>query len=160
MKVVIIDDDKLVSMSLKMILENGTDIEVAAVGEDGREAVSLYKKYSPDILLLDIRMQYMTGLEAARNVLAAYPDAKILFLTTFSDDEYIIEALEIGVKGRIGNKIAIEMHVRMPGPLSLYEAHEHATRIERRLKQHFGADTHVGIHLEPIKVNGKYQKPE
>lgn len=44
-------------------------------------------------------MQYMTGLEAARNVLAAYPDAKILFLTTFSDDEYIIEALEIGVKG-------------------------------------------------------------
>ena len=61
MKVVIIDDDKLVSMSLKMILENGTDIEVAAVGEDGREAVSLYKKYSPDILLLDIRMQYMTG---------------------------------------------------------------------------------------------------
>ena len=99
MKVVIIDDDKLVSMSLKMILENGTDIEVAVVGEDGREAVSLYKKYSPDILLLDIRMQYMTGLEAARNVLAAYPDAKILFLTTFSDDEYIIEALEIGVKG-------------------------------------------------------------
>ena len=70
MKVVIIDDDKLVSMSLKMILENGTDIEVAVVGEDGREAVSLYKKYSPDILLLDIRMQYMTGLEAARNVLA------------------------------------------------------------------------------------------
>ena len=61
---------------------------------------------------------------------------------------------------RIGNKIAIEMHVRMPGSLSLYEAHEHATHIERRLKQKFGEDTHVGIHLEPIKVNGKYQKPE
>ena len=57
MKVVIIDDDKLVSMSLKMILENGTDIEVAVVGEDGREAVSLHKKYSPDILMLDMRMQ-------------------------------------------------------------------------------------------------------
>ena len=61
---------------------------------------------------------------------------------------------------RIGNKIAIEMHVRMPGSLSLYEAHEHATHIETKLKQHFGADTHVGIHLEPIKVNGKYLKPE
>ena len=61
---------------------------------------------------------------------------------------------------RIGNKIAIEMHVRMPGSLSLYEAHEHATHIETKLKQYFGADTHVGIHLEPIKVNGKYQKPE
>ena len=52
------------------------------------------------------------------------------------------------------------MHVRMPGSLSLYEAHEHATHIETKLKQYFGADTHVGIHLEPIKVNGKYQKPE
>lgn len=61
---------------------------------------------------------------------------------------------------RIGNKIAVEMHIRMPGSLSLYEAHEHATHIETKLKQHFGADTHVGIHLEPIKVNGKYQKPE
>lgn len=48
----------------------------------------------------------------------------------------------------------------MPGSLSLYEAHEHATHIERRLKQKLGEDTHVGIHLEPIKVNGKYQAPE
>lgn len=61
---------------------------------------------------------------------------------------------------RIGNNIAIEMHVRMPGSLSLYAAHEHATAIENRLKQKYGADTHVGIHIEPIKVNGKYQKPE
>lgn len=61
---------------------------------------------------------------------------------------------------RIGNNIAIEMHVRMPGSLSLYAAHEHATAIENRLKQKYGADTHVGIHSEPIKVNGKYQKPE
>ena len=61
---------------------------------------------------------------------------------------------------RIGNKIAIEMHVRMPGSLSLYVAHERATAIEQRLKQKYGADTHVGIHLEPIKINGRYQAPE
>ena len=61
---------------------------------------------------------------------------------------------------RIGNRIAIEMHVRMPGATSLYEAHQHATDIEQRLKERFGADTHVGIHLEPIKVNGKYQAPK
>lgn len=61
---------------------------------------------------------------------------------------------------RIGNNIAIEMHVRMPGSLSLYAAHEHATAIEQRLKQKYGADTHVGIHLEPIKINGRYQAPE
>lgn len=60
---------------------------------------------------------------------------------------------------RIGNRVAIEMHVRMPGATSLYDAHQHATQIEQRIKAHFGADTHVGIHLEPTKVNGHYEAP-
>ncbi len=60
---------------------------------------------------------------------------------------------------RIGDRIAIEMHVRMPGETSLYEAHRHATEIENRLKQRFGADTHISIHLEPVKVNGHYEDP-
>lgn len=60
---------------------------------------------------------------------------------------------------RIGNRIAIEMHVRMPGETSLYVAHRHATEIEQRLKQRFGADTHISIHLEPMKVNGHYEDP-
>lgn len=60
---------------------------------------------------------------------------------------------------RIGNRIAIEMHVRMPGETSLYVAHHHATEIEQRLKQRFGADTHISIHLEPVKVNGRYEDP-
>lgn len=101
MKVVIIDDDKLVSMSLKTILESGTKITVAAVGNDGTEALGLYERHRPDVLLMDIRMEHMTGVEAARKVIAKYSEAKILFLTTFSDDEYIIEALEIGVRGYI-----------------------------------------------------------
>lgn len=101
MKVVVIDDDKLVSMSLKTILEAGMNIEVLAVGSDGREALSLYELYRPDCLLMDIRMEHMTGLDAAKQIMKKYPNAKILFLTTFSDDEYIIEALSIGVKGYI-----------------------------------------------------------
>lgn len=60
---------------------------------------------------------------------------------------------------RIGNRIAIEMHVRMPGETSLYEAHRHATEIENRLKQRFGTATHISIHLEPVKVNGHYEDP-
>lgn len=60
---------------------------------------------------------------------------------------------------RIGNRIAIEMHVRMPGETSLYVAHHHATEIEKRLKQRFGADTHISIHLEPVKVNGHNEDP-
>ncbi len=60
---------------------------------------------------------------------------------------------------RIGNRVSIEMHVRMPGSLSLYVAHEHATDIECRLKEHFGVDTLVNIHIEPLKVNGHYDAP-
>lgn len=60
---------------------------------------------------------------------------------------------------RIGNHIAIEMHVRMPGETSLYVAHHHATEIENRLKQRFGTATHISIHLEPVKVNGHYEDP-
>lgn len=61
---------------------------------------------------------------------------------------------------RIGNRIAIEMHMRMPGSVTLYEAHQHATQIENLLRKRFGTNTHIGIHIEPIKVNGKYQAPQ
>lgn len=61
---------------------------------------------------------------------------------------------------RLGNKIAIEMHVRMPGEMSLYEAHEKATRIEKRLREQFGEHTHIALHLEPLKVNGCYVSPK
>ena len=80
-------------------------------------------------------------------------------LKTASEEEGVGEIHNLRTR-RIGNKIAIEMHVRMPGSLSLYAAHERATAIENRLKRKYGAGTHVGIHIEPIKINGKYQKPE
>ena len=101
MKLIIIDDDKLVSSSLKTILESQNGIEVIAIGNSGNEAITLFQKYKPDILLLDIRMNDMSGLEAASEILISFPEAKILFLTTFLDDEYIQKALEIGAKGYI-----------------------------------------------------------
>lgn len=61
---------------------------------------------------------------------------------------------------RIGSNISITMHLRLPGDITLYEAHEHATHIERKLREHFGRDTYIGIHIEPTKVDGKYQAPQ
>lgn len=101
MKLVIVDDDHLVSISLKTILEASGEADVLAIGKNGKEAITLYETHKPDVLLMDIRMDTMTGLEAAKIILTKYPDAKILFLTTFSDDEYIVEALHIGAKGYI-----------------------------------------------------------
>lgn len=101
MNVLIIDDDKLVSLSLKTILEASHEVEIAGIGSDGAEAIELYETLEPEILLMDIRMKKMSGLEAGREILKRHPDAKILFLTTFSDDEYIVKALHIGAKGYI-----------------------------------------------------------
>lgn len=99
MRIIIIDDDPLVSQALRTILQVDPDITVAALGSDGEDALALYEEYLPDILLMDIRMQKITGLAAGEIVLSKYPDARILFLTTFSDDDYIIKALRMGAKG-------------------------------------------------------------
>lgn len=99
MNILIVDDDRLVSGALKMILEVHDDVTVMAIGENGHDAVALYETHQPDILLMDIRMEPMDGLEASQVILDKYPSAKILLLTTFSDDEYIVRALRLGAKG-------------------------------------------------------------
>lgn len=99
MDIVIIDDDKFVTGALKAILEASGTITVPATGTDGSDAVKLYEEYMPDILLTDIQMNVVSGLEATKTILEKHPDAKILLLTTFLDDEYIIQALKLGAKG-------------------------------------------------------------
>lgn len=99
MRVLIIDDDKIVCSSLKIILASDKDVEVVGIGYNGKEGIQLYEELKPDILLMDIRMEEMSGLEAGEVILKNYPDARILYLTTFLDDDYIIKALNIGAKG-------------------------------------------------------------
>lgn len=101
MNILIVDDDQLVSLSLKTILEAQPNITVMGIGKNGYEAITLYEQHMPDVLLMDIRMDELSGLEAASEILKNHPDAKILLLTTFSDDEYIMKAIHIGAKGYI-----------------------------------------------------------
>ena len=101
MRLLIVDDDPLVCRSLRTILEADPELRIAGTGHDGDEAIALYHALLPDILLMDIRMQKVSGLEAAECIIQAHPEARILFLTTFSDTEYIIKALRIGAKGYI-----------------------------------------------------------
>lgn len=101
MRIVIVDDDRLVGLSLKTIIETAPDIAVSAIGYNGADAIKLYDSIKPDILLMDIRMDVMSGLDAGEQILKTHPEAKILYLTTFADDDYIIKALRIGAKGYI-----------------------------------------------------------
>lgn len=100
MKVIIVDDDYLVVQSLKTIV-TANGIEVLAVGHDGIEAVKLYNEHNPDLILMDIRMEKMNGIDATKEILEIDPSAKILLITTFQDDEYISQALSLGCKGYI-----------------------------------------------------------
>ena len=100
MNIVIVDDDKLVCSALKRIVES-EGIDVLATGQCAPEAVKLYEQFHPDILLTDIRMGDMTGIEAGKQILEKDPKAKIIFLTTFKDEEYIVKALAMGAKGYI-----------------------------------------------------------
>lgn len=100
MKVIIVDDDFLVVDALKTIVES-SGIEVAAIGSDGHDAIRLAREFRPDVIMLDIRMQPLNGLEATRSIMAEDPEAKILLITTFQDEEYIAQALALGCKGYI-----------------------------------------------------------
>ena len=99
MKIIIVDDDVLVAGALKTILEMDSEIQVCSTGQDGKDAIVLYRTFRPDVLLMDIRMQNVSGLEASRQILEEDPQSRILLLTTLSDDEDIVKALTYGVKG-------------------------------------------------------------
>ena len=100
MRVIIVDDDYLVVNSLKTIV-NANSIQVIDIGHDGMQAVELYSIHKPDIILMDIRMENMNGIDASRKILELDPEAKILLITTFQDDEYISQALSLGCRGYI-----------------------------------------------------------
>lgn len=100
MTIIIIDDDHLVVNSLATII-TASNIKVLGVGYSGHDAISLFKEYIPDIVLMDIRMDKMNGIQATKEILEIDPNAKILLITTFEDEEYITSALAIGCKGYI-----------------------------------------------------------
>lgn len=102
-KVLIVDDQHLFAESLKFVLQNDSDgrIDVTGIAENGKEAVALAQELGPDVILMDIRMPVMDGVEATGIIHQCCPDIKILILTTFDDDELAVDALDHGATGYV-----------------------------------------------------------
>jgi DNA-binding NarL/FixJ family response regulator len=98
-QVLVADDQSMVRAGFRMLLGGEDDIDVVAEAENGIEAVSKAARFHPTVVLMDIRMPELDGLEATRRILAADPDARVLILTTFDLDEYVYEALSAGASG-------------------------------------------------------------
>ena len=98
-RVLVADDQSMVRAGFRMLLSGEPDIEVVAEASNGLEAVDKAARFAPTVVLMDIRMPELDGLEATRRILAADDTARILILTTFDLDEYIYEALRAGASG-------------------------------------------------------------
>jgi DNA-binding NarL/FixJ family response regulator len=98
-RVLVVDDQALVRAGFRQLLERQDDVEVVGEASDGAEAVELGRRLRPDVVVMDIRMPNVDGLEATRRLLASSPGPRVLMLTTFDLDEYVFEALRAGASG-------------------------------------------------------------
>lgn len=107
-RVIVADDQRLLRDSLRIILESAPDITVIALAEDGEQAVSLAGEHAPDVMLLDIRMPGMTGLDAAREIREKDPDIHVALLTTFDEPDLVSEAARVGALGYLLKDLSAE----------------------------------------------------
>jgi DNA-binding NarL/FixJ family response regulator len=98
-RVVICDDQTLVRAGLRLLVESATDLEVVGEAEDGKEVLGVMADTAPDVVLMDIRMPAMDGIEATRRLSAMKPSPRVVILTTYDLDEYVFDALEAGATG-------------------------------------------------------------
>ncbi len=111
-RIMIADDQPLMCDGLKTILENEEGIEVIATVEDGLKAYELGCQLKPDVILMDIRMPVMDGVESVRLIKRKHPEIIVIILTTFDDDEYILDALTNGANGYLLKSIQTEKLIR------------------------------------------------
>ncbi len=99
MNVIICDDQAIIRDGLEMLLKLERDIEVVGLARDGAEAVEQVAQHQPDLVLMDLKMPGMNGIEATRRIRARYPAVRVLVLTTYDDDEWVFDAIRAGASG-------------------------------------------------------------
>jgi DNA-binding NarL/FixJ family response regulator len=107
-RVVLADDQPLIRSALRVLISDTADLRVAGEAATGAEAVRLARELRPDVVVMDIRMPVMDGIEATRHILAGPDPSRVLILTTFDDDEYVYSALRAGASGFLVKDMALD----------------------------------------------------
>lgn len=107
-KVLIADDQELIRQSLQIVLDSKPELEVTDIAENGQEVIRCVRKNKPDVILMDIRMPKMDGVQCTKIIKENYPDIKIIILTTFDDDEYVYNALKFGASGYLLKGVSMD----------------------------------------------------
>ena len=103
-KVLLADDQELIRESLGFVLNAQSDITIVGMAKNGREAIELVRSEKPDVVLMDIRMPEVDGVECTRLIKSAHPNIKVIVLTTFDDDEYVFNALRFHYRAGCGKQ--------------------------------------------------------
>jgi len=107
-KILIADDQELIRQSLEIVLNSRDNLEVIGVASNGQEVIRSVRSNKPDVILLDIRMPKIDGVQCTKIIKENYPDIKIIILTTFDDDEYIYNALKYGASGYLLKGVSMD----------------------------------------------------
>jgi DNA-binding NarL/FixJ family response regulator len=150
-RVIVVDDQALVRSGFRMILDAQPDLEVVGEAENGRDAVELAAVSSADVILMDIRMPELDGIEATSRILEARPETKILILTTFDLDEYVSRALRAGASGFLLKDVRPAQLVEAIRVIASGDALL-APSVTRRLLDQFasGLETRTPVELEQL----------
>lgn len=107
-KVLIADDQELIRQSLQIVLSNKKDIYITGVAANGQEVIQNIRKEKPDVILMDIRMPKLDGVQCTKIIKETYSEIKIIILTTFDDDEYVYNALKFGASGYLLKGVSMD----------------------------------------------------
>jgi len=107
-RIIIADDHKILRQGLQALLQKETDMEMVAEAEDGRQTVTLARELIPHIVIMDVKMPTLNGIEATRQILSNHPDVKVIALSIYSDSRYVINMLKAGVCGYLLKDCAFE----------------------------------------------------
>jgi len=155
--VVIADDHDLIRDGIRSILSKYKSIQVVGEARNGKEAIDLFQELKPDLLILDISMPLMNGMEVAKEIIAQSPDACIIMLSMYEDVNYVSSCLELGVKGYVvksesGNELGSAIETVLEG--KIYFSHQAQSVILNKYKQNMAkTKSHVpSIVLTPREI--------